>query len=168
MTDKKYELKWIESAGGPYLVRPKGGSDPSWMGVASNDYADLCDRSPDSYAEAIDIDDKSLIVLGGEPLPLSVWRNGDDVVIFRWVHGFSDAYLLSFVHNRELYTLVESADVSLSSGSYIVFDSALPDDFDRKLFPSAEFQVYKPIRSIDTRVFEPDADHKFLIHFFED
>jgi len=182
-------LKWIESTGGPLvLISDKRYS--LWSGIlrrssyldnriedatdflnaAETDYGKAC--LVQDYLGIVNIGEDIALVLGGEPLPTTVFYSVDNrVIIARWYHGESVKSVDNILNTRNLNS-IDNWELSLtfkvSGDKQHLFDASCSAiELNKESNGYLPVNIKKGEYQIWTAIYEPDDKTKLLIHKFD-
>lgn len=112
---------WIETAGSPFVIMER---DYAQRYDAEKSYKTIC--GVDGYAGTVEIDGYKIVVLGDEPMPVKVIRQGDETIIIRWRYAPGASVVESIVNNLDFEALAEISRevIDFNSRDLILFDSA--------------------------------------------
>lgn len=112
---------WIETAGSPFVIMER---DYAERYDAEKSYNKIC--SVDGYAGTVGIDSRKIVVLGDEPMPVRVIRQGDETIIIRWHYAPGASEVECIVNNLDFEALTEISHevVDFASRDLTLFDSA--------------------------------------------
>ena len=183
------KLKWIESAGGPFILISKKVVG-FWSGILNrNSYLanrdgeveeaeDFLDPNEADYGKACLIEgwlgltivnDENVLVLGDEPINTTFFFSADKPILARWSYGenteFVNNLLLSadidFIDNWEFVL-----EFNITSDKQFLFDSACSQNMlndEEYLEINLKSGVYK----VSTTIYEPNDKTQLILHKFE-
>lgn len=169
MSGSEDEPRWIESGGGPLILLPECLSR-SWRGTLgsphnpiSGDYARAA-RVRD-YLGKIVVGNGTGLVLGGDPLPATIIRDDQGLVIARWVYAASEEAAMVALRRAEALTYVPEAVLFENTDEVVVLmDAALPG---RDLRDSLQVKLPTGTYGVATAEYTPDTETSFVIHRLE-
>ena len=112
---------WIETAGSPFVIMER---DYAQRYDAEKSYNTIC--GVDGYAGTVEIDGHKIVVLGDEPMPVSIIRKGYETIIIRWSYAPGTNEIESIVNNLDFGTLSEISHemIDFDSKDLVMFDAA--------------------------------------------
>jgi len=155
--------EWIDSAGGPLLLASVVDC-PYWNGVLS-DYWSACEEIKD-YVGVFKKNKRKFIVFAGEPLSANIICSDIGVLFLRWEWGDEDKFnvfeSIKSINIKKL-EIIEEVDVSIKSGKYFLFDSALHGNTQEEKY---EVIIEKNVATAKTYQYRPNEEYSFLINAF--
>jgi Immunity protein 21 len=163
------KTQWLNTTGGPIIC---AGAETArkWLGISGssiqqtqNDYTRAC--SIVDYLDIIQCDNKSVAVLGDEPLQSKFFKIKNQLLIARWVscqsHELAEKVLSSVPD--QLPEMEKSKFIELNEPTLFMFDSSLNMNFESAFLQASLDAGYY---SITVEKFSVRASFEFLIHRF--
>lgn len=156
-----HSKKWIESAGGPLILLPRG-LLAEWTGSDGDDYGRACTVT--DYIETLEVAWGQGLVLGDTPDSTAVIDTGKGVALLRWLSADSEEQILSTVYATfDAARRLETLDFHVTEEEHILFDSACP---------GVEFGDALPVRfepgSYEVQTLELVGEPvSYLLHLFQ-
>ncbi len=164
------KMRWLNTTGGPFACGDAAIAK-IWQGVfgssgpmGQNDYERACQVT--SYHQSIVCGPGRLMVLGDEPLQSTLFVNSrSEPCIARWVYSSNsdvDDFIFGVERLQEIETRIQ---LSLLSGSLVLFDSSAP--LDRCEPTAAERIAIEPGHyEVTAEKAEKAKELSFIIHRF--
>lgn len=159
-------MKWISSSGGPLILIPQSVVG-SWKGIADGttetDYVRACNVM--DYIGIVECNGHEALVLGDEPLQATLWTEGENSAIVRWMYAPSETEIIECLRSPISAQPVESLSWISSGGIGILFDSALSGN-------SLPEHLSMPLKAgkyaVRTYVLKPSDEIGLIVHVFEE
>ena len=185
------KLNWTESAGGPLVLICDNAVD-LWSGIYKRssyienkieDADDFLDPSETDYGLACNVDlglelikvsTKSALVIGGEPMPTTIFKSiSGEILIARWFYyGIKDSEhitdnLLSNLDLNAIENWEFKLDFKAETNKLYLFDSAnISKDFKKDNADFIQVATNPDIYSVYTATYEPTTEIKLILHKF--
>ncbi len=177
------DLKWIQSAGGPLVVLPEEALNV-WSGRYKRDLylkgvfeeADnFLNRTEADYGKACSVDDflgviegkkGSVLVLGDEPLPTTLYHSSkNEAGIARVYYGKEN--IEEVINGLSINKIIHwkfGLTVAFNSNNQFLFDAALAGEDLKNLDEFLSIRLTPGLYKVFTHVYEPDEETKLLLH----
>lgn len=179
------QLKWIESAGGPFIFI----SDKVvgfWSGILNRDSylnggdeeaEDFLDPNEADYGKACliedwlglsQINDENVLVLGDEPVITTFFFSADKFILVRWIYGENKESVNNFILTLDTETINWEfiLEFNITSDKQFLFDSACS----RNMLNEEEYleiNLQQGMYKVSTATYQPDDKTHLLLHKFE-
>jgi hypothetical protein len=120
---------WLETEGSPFIIIEEINLK-EWDAI--NNYEKIC--AVKNYIEKMNIKNKDILVFGDEPFPLKLIKNGNEIIIIRWVYAPDKSIVDKIITllDYKILPIIDTVSIKWNTDKLILFDGIKNDNETKK------------------------------------